>query len=98
MTRIVFALALATSLAVPIPAAAAAAAPASNGLTIPVVGTVGAGGSFTGNFNLTRFATNSTGQLVAIGMLTGVITNAAGAVVGSVAQALSVPLLDPTTS
>jgi hypothetical protein len=69
-----------------------AAAATTNGLTIPVTGTVVPAGSFKGNFNITRFGTDSSGQLVAVGMLTGTITDASEAVVGSVAQLISVPM------
>jgi len=46
-------------------------------LTVPVTGS-GAGAIFNGTFQLQRFATNSAGQLVATGILSGVLTNAAG--------------------
>ena len=69
-------------------AAAQAKAPTSP-LAIPVTGT-GGGAVFSGTFQLQKFATDSTGQLVATGILTGVVTNAAGATT-SVARTLALP-------
>jgi len=81
-------LALVTLLA-PASAAPAAAAPAS-GLQLPVVGNVVGGGTFTGTFNLTRFAT-SNGALVAVGTLTGTVTNATGQAAGTILQTVTLP-------
>jgi hypothetical protein len=72
-------------------AQAPAAAPAVAGVNIPINFTSAAGG-FLGNFNVTRFAVQN-GQLVAIGQLTGTVTNAAGAVLGTVNQALTLPVI-----
>src|SRR5436190_23704215 len=58
------------------PAITSAQAPTSP-LTVPVTGS-GAGAIFNGTFQLQRFATDSAGQLVATGILSGVVTNAAG--------------------
>ena len=67
--------------------AAAAAAPASP-LTIPVAGT-GSAGTFAGTFQLQKFATDQ-GQLVATGLLTGVVTAASGATT-SIARTITLP-------
>jgi hypothetical protein len=47
-------------------------------VSIPVVGTVVGGGTFNGALNITSFAVRD-GQVVALGTVTGVATNAAGA-------------------
>jgi hypothetical protein len=69
-------------------AAAQANAPASP-LSIPVTG-AGGGATFAGTFQLQKFATDQTGQLVATGVLTGVVTTAAG-VTTSVVRTLALP-------
>ena len=53
------------------------------GLTIPVIGTVPGGGTFNGTLTVTRFIARN-GELFAVGTLAGTVTNAAGAVLGSV--------------
>ena len=58
-------------------------------LSIPVAG-AGGGAVFTGTFQLKRFATNAAGELVANGLLTGVVTTATGATT-SVARTVSLP-------
>lgn len=60
---------------------------------IPVTGTVAAiGGTFNGTLNITRFAVQN-GQLVAHGLLSGTLTNAAGTVVGTVTNVpVTIPL------
>jgi hypothetical protein len=63
-------------------------APASR-LSIPVTGS-GGGATFTGTFQLQRFATNAAGELVANGILTGVVTTATGTTT-SVVRSISVP-------
>ena len=50
---------------------------------IPVVGTIAGGGTFAGTLDIQRF-TSKNGQLVAIGSLTGTLTNALGVVIGTV--------------
>ena len=65
-----------------------APAPASR-ISIPVSG-AGAGAVFTGTFQLQKFATNAAGQLVANGLLTGVVTTAAGAT-SSIVRTVSLP-------
>jgi hypothetical protein len=69
-------------------AAAQAKAPASP-LSIPVAG-AGAGAVFTGTFQLQKFATDQAGQLVASGLLTGIVTTATGATT-SVVRTISLP-------
>jgi hypothetical protein len=73
------------------PAQAPAAAPAVAGVNIPI-NVTNTLGSFLGNFNVTRFAVQN-GQLVAIGTLTGTVTDALGNTVGTVNQALTLPVL-----
>jgi hypothetical protein len=76
-------------------APAAAAKPVtSTGVSVPVSYT-DATGSFTGSFDITRFA-NQGGALVAVGTLTGDVTNALGQVVGITPQALTLPVIDLT--
>jgi hypothetical protein len=78
----------------PLSAAAAsreAPAAATQGINVPVNFT-SALGSFTGTFNITRFAVQN-GQILAIGTLTGTVTNAVGTVIGTVNQALTLPVL-----
>jgi len=58
-------------------------------VTIPVVGS-GFPGSFTGALTITRFAVENN-QVVALGTVTGLLTNADG-VVTSIVQAVTVPV------
>ena len=97
LTFAVLAVAVATSLVV-LPGALAApsaqapaAAPAVAGVNIPINFTSTAG-SFLGNFNVTRFAVQN-GQLVAIGNLTGTVTNAVTGATGTINQALTLPII-----
>jgi hypothetical protein len=83
-------------LAFVLPSAAAAAPPARSGITTPVTGTTATGGALTGTLNITRFAVQN-GQLVAIGTLTGTITDAAGNTVGTVTQAVALPVAATAT-
>lgn len=76
-----------TAILSPAAAAAQAKAPASP-LSIPVTGT-GTGAVFTGTFQLQNFATDQ-GQLVASGILTGIVTTASG-VSTSVVRTVSMP-------
>ncbi len=71
------------------PVAAAPAAPPTPTLAVPIAGT-GPGGTFTGTFQLQRFAAQD-GGVVAIGLLTGTVTTAAG-VVTSIARTISLPV------
>jgi hypothetical protein len=67
-----------------------AARAASSSLSIPIVGAVNGGGTFSGVFNLTSFAPQN-GQIVASGTLTGLMTNAAGTTT-SVVQSVAMPV------
>jgi len=58
-------------------APATAAAQAVQPVTLPVVGTVDGGGTFSGALTIRRFV-NQNGALTAIGTVTGIVTNAAG--------------------
>lgn len=78
--------ALILALALLVPAASQAA---TSPVTIPVTGTAVGGGTFSGVFTLTSFAARN-GQLLAIGTVSGVVTNAAG-VVGSVLANVAIP-------
>jgi hypothetical protein len=78
------------ALALLIPATATAQAQGQTPpLTIPVTGTA-PGGAFSGAFTLTSFAVRD-GQVVALGTLSGVVTNAAG-VVGSILRTVAIPV------
>ncbi|HET9469297.1 MAG TPA: hypothetical protein VFO48_12820 [Vicinamibacterales bacterium] len=68
----------------------AAQAQSGSGISIPIVGTIGTTGTFSGAFNLTSFAVRD-GQVVALGTLSGVITNA-GAIVGTVLSNVVLPV------
>jgi hypothetical protein len=65
----------------------------ANAFAIPVVGAVTGAvtGTFNGTATITRFARNN-GQLVATGMVTGTVTNAAGQVVQSLAATFTAPV------
>jgi hypothetical protein len=78
-----------TALAAPPIAAAAAEPPPPSPLTVPVTG-VGPGGTFAGTFQIQRFA-NQQGQLVATGILSGIVTTVAG-VATSVLRTITLPV------
>ena len=71
----------------------ALAAPPAPNVTIPdVTGTIASGGDFVGTFDLTRVAVRN-GDLVAVGTLTGTLTDALGGVIGTVTDvAVNLPL------
>ena len=96
MKKLALATLLAFTTAVTAPSAAMAQtrAPASP-LAIPVVGS-GGGAVFSGTFQLQKFATDQ-GQLVASGLLTGVVTTAGG-VTTSVARTVTMPAAIGDTS
>lgn len=73
----------------PVAMAAPAQAKKQQAVSVPVVGS-GTAGTFTGALNITSFAVQN-GQVVALGTVTGVLTNAAGAVT-SIVQAVTLPV------
>ena len=76
----------------------ATAAQTTSDLTTPITGTIAnAGGTFTGTLDITRFA-NQGGQLVAIGTLSGTLTDALGNVIGTVTNAAVTIPVDPSGS
>ena len=79
---------------VPAPAMAQGRGSASP-LSIPVTG-IGGGAVFSGVFQLQKFAT-SQGQVVAMGIVTGVVTTAAG-VTTSIARTVTLPVTIVDTS
>ncbi len=68
-------------------APAALAAPFARGVTVPVTGTAGKGGKFTGNFAISQFQVVGD-QVVAVGTLTGTIQNSVGNVIGTVLKTI----------
>jgi len=76
-----------TNAATPTPASAIV-----QGLQIPI-NFSSPNGTFTGNFDLTRFVIRN-GQLAAVGTLTGTVTNAAGQTVGAIAQTITLSLIN----
>ena len=70
----------------------------SANLTIPVTGTftdaLGGVGTFTGTFALQRFAVVNN-QIVAVGTLTGTLTDSAGTILGSVLRTIRI-IIDST--
>ena len=68
---------------------------ASEGLLVPVVGTftdaTGGTGRFVGNFNLLRFAEENN-QIVAVGILTGTLTDSANNPLGTVLRTVAIPV------
>ena len=70
--------------------AARAAQPSSSPASIPVVGTVTGGGSFSGVMTIASFAVRD-GQVVALGTVSGIATNAAGAATSAM-RAVVVPV------
>ena len=65
------------------PASAAPAPKATAPSTLPIVGTVAGGGTFTGTLSNLEFV-NQNGALAVTGDLTGTLTNALGTVIGTV--------------
>src|SRR5258705_1385652 len=68
---------------------------ASAQVGVPITGTftdaLGGVGPFTGNFDIQRFVARN-GQLLAVGTLTGTLTNSLGAVIGTITQQLILPV------
>ncbi|MBW8906784.1 MAG: hypothetical protein JF611_14175 [Betaproteobacteria bacterium] len=59
-------------------------------ITVPVVGS-GAIATFTGNLTISRFVADGAGGIVAVGTLTGLVTNTSTGAVTSVFKTVSVP-------
>ena len=72
------------------PSAPAAAAPVT-ALATPVTGTAADGGSFAGTFTPAKFTTQN-GKLLATGSLTGTVSDASGATIGTVSRTVSMPV------
>ena len=72
-----------------------AAPPSSTAVTVPVTGSfadaLGGTGTFTGDYTINRVA-KSGGGLVAVGTLSGTLTDSAGTVLGTVTQSVTTPL------
>jgi len=69
---------------------AAHAAPGGS-LTVPITQTLTGVGTFNGQLAINRFVRQN-GQLAAVGTLTGQITNTAGALLGTIATPITVPI------
>ena len=78
-------------LALVLPGTVAAKKPATTPYAVPVTGMSDAGDTFAGTLAITRFASQG-GNLVAVGTVTGTVTNAAGGVVGTASQAVTLPV------
>jgi hypothetical protein len=74
-----------------VPATASAAKPTTSGLTVPISGTVADVSSFVGTFDLSRVAVQN-GELVAVGTLTGTLTDLDTGGTQQVSQAVTLPL------
>jgi hypothetical protein len=69
---------------------------AGDGIMVPITGTTSTGGAFSGMFNLQRFASDSNGGILAVGLVSGTAFNADGTVVGTaVTGPVSLPVADP---
>jgi hypothetical protein len=68
-----------------------AATSATNTKTVPVVGTTSGVQTFSGTFTITKFAVQN-GQIVAVGTLTGTVTDTTGTVLGTVTQQATFPV------
>jgi hypothetical protein len=79
---------LGTLLLVP---ATASAAPPATGVTVPISGTVADVSSFVGTFSLDRIAVRN-GELVALGTLSGTLTDLATGATQTVNQSLALPV------
>jgi hypothetical protein len=94
-SRKALALIVTVLLMLPMTAGMAQAQRSSGGLTIPITGTftdaLGGVGNFAGTFDLQRFAVQN-GQIVAVGTLTGTLTDSAGTVLGSVVRTVRIAL------
>ena len=84
--RTLFLLAAAGCVAALWAAAAGAGTTAAPAASIPMTGTTSSGGTFTGTMDITGFAVQN-GQLVALGTVSGTVTDAAGNPAGTVTDA-----------
>src|SRR4051812_38664406 len=89
-TAVATAFALAASIAVPTTVHAAPPRP----ITIPVGGNIAGGGTFNGVMTVSSFAVQDH-QVMAMGTLSGILTNAQGAVLGSVVTPVALPATVP---
>ena len=73
----------------------APARPVAAQVDIPIAGdftdALGGTGTFTGSFDITRFVARG-GQLLAVGTLTGTLTDSLGNVVGTITQQITLPV------
>ena len=98
MRRFVPLLVVALLVAMVLPVAVAAKKPAASAVTTPVTIPVTdavtglPAGTFNGVLTITRFAVQG-GDVVAIGSVTGVVTDLAGAVGASITQAVTLPVI-----
>jgi hypothetical protein len=98
LAAIALMMALVTALAAPLSVSAApreAPAAQTDPTVIPISGTIAGVSSFVGNFDITRFAVQN-GELVAIGTLTGTLTNLATGAVQQVSQQIVLPVTNIT--
>ena len=83
-----------------LPSALAQPLPPGSGLTVPLTGTftdtLGGTGHFVGTFNVQRFAVDNN-QIVAVGTVTGTLTNSLGTVLGSIVRTISLILNSAAT-
>jgi hypothetical protein len=94
--RSLIAMVLALSLAAPFAASTAQAAQRQTAnIQIPIVGTFD-GGTFAGTFALQRFAVVND-QIVAVGTLTGSLTNTAGTVIGTLLRTVQIAIASAQT-
>jgi hypothetical protein len=67
-----------------------------DGVIVPITGTTSTGGTFSGLFHLQRFASDASGGIVAVGVISGTALTAAGDIVGTaVTGPVSLPVADP---
>ena len=87
-----FGLMLALLLLIPFHSAVAKKPPAPGALTLPLAGTVVGIGNFSGTVTINRFARQSDGGIVAVGIVRGTVTNSAGQVVKSGLDTVVLPV------
>jgi hypothetical protein len=94
LVTLTFALALVSMVALRPAPTVDAAQPQYTG-TVPITGTftdaLGGTGTFAGTFDISRFAVQD-GGLVAVGTLTGTLTDSAGTVLGTVTRQITLPV------